>query len=797
MGRRGKRLEEVAWCLHFTEVGHYQRESAPQRPPLQRKMERYESWLRDPSTPLWLRTEGRYLLRDSNLDILLDFVRLEPEVQTKAITRGYPGLIEALEWMTQMVDWVYQEREERERKVRRRRQRGNTDLEWEEPDRPAPEWEEPERPAPKREEPERPTPKREEPERPQPKKGESVRPAPKRGESVRPQPKRGKAEHPQPRYLPAEGEFLLVTPPPPWEDCESLPPPPAEGQYLLVPPPPPWEDDMSLPPPPAEGKYLLVPPPAPWEDDVSLPPPPAEGKYLLVPPPAPWEDDVSLPPPPAEGKYLLVPPPPPWEDEVSLPPPPAEGEYLLVPPPSPWEDWVSLPPPPGEGEYLLVPPPPPWEDCESLPPPPAEGKYLLVPPPAPWEDDVSLPPPPAEGKYLLVPPPPPWEDEVSLPPPPAEGEYLLTLQRITLHLPDQLSTKESVCLSACISQTISAPRSLSVCLLVTLLDHLLAGMEKSLVVILLLAGLCDDASCHSRTYIPVGEIKTWTDARSYCREKHTDLVTVRSLEEQQQILNVAKDYQFWIGLYRDSDNWQWSNGDAVSYTNWTAGTGGLFCATADAGGSWGQSVCHDQKPFMCYNDPSAHHSASPRPAQHQGVCLSVCLHLPDHLSTKESVCLSVCISQTSSAPRSLSVCLLVTLFDHSLAGMEKSLVVILLLAGLCDDASCHSRTYIPVGDIKTWTDARSYCREKHTDLVTVRSLEEQQQILNVAKDYQFWIGLYRDSENWQWSNGDAVSYTKWTAGTGGVFCATADAGGSWGQSVCHDQKPFMCYNGKM
>ncbi|MGH0137030.1 UNVERIFIED_CONTAM: hypothetical protein FKN15_025464 [Acipenser sinensis] len=76
-------------------------------------MERYESWLREPSAPLWLKTEGRHLLGDSNLDILLDFVRLEPEVQEKTITRGYPGLIEALEWMTQMVDWVYQERVER------------------------------------------------------------------------------------------------------------------------------------------------------------------------------------------------------------------------------------------------------------------------------------------------------------------------------------------------------------------------------------------------------------------------------------------------------------------------------------------------------------------------------------------------------------------------------------------------------------------------------------------------------------------------------------------------------------
>ncbi|MGH0137898.1 UNVERIFIED_CONTAM: hypothetical protein FKN15_074454 [Acipenser sinensis] len=51
----------------------------------------------------------------------------------------------------------------RERKVRRRRQRGNTDLEWEEPKHPAPEWEEPECPALEWE--------------------ESVRPQPKRGES--------------------------------------------------------------------------------------------------------------------------------------------------------------------------------------------------------------------------------------------------------------------------------------------------------------------------------------------------------------------------------------------------------------------------------------------------------------------------------------------------------------------------------------------------------------------------------------------------------------------------------------
>ncbi|MGH0179749.1 UNVERIFIED_CONTAM: hypothetical protein FKN15_002491 [Acipenser sinensis] len=42
-------------------------------------MERYESWMRGLSTPLWQRPEGRHLLGDSHLDILLDFTRLKPE----------------------------------------------------------------------------------------------------------------------------------------------------------------------------------------------------------------------------------------------------------------------------------------------------------------------------------------------------------------------------------------------------------------------------------------------------------------------------------------------------------------------------------------------------------------------------------------------------------------------------------------------------------------------------------------------------------------------------------------------
>ncbi|MGH0114534.1 UNVERIFIED_CONTAM: hypothetical protein FKN15_020445 [Acipenser sinensis] len=161
-------------------------------------------------------------------------------------------------------------------------------------------------------------------------------------------------EHPQPRYLPAEGEFLLVPSLTPWEDCVSLPPPAAEGEFLLVPPQLPWEDCLPLPPPPAEGEYLLVPP---------LPPPPAEGEYLLVPPQLPWEDCLPLPPPPAESEYLLVPPPPPWEG-LLLPCLASPKDACLVPP----KDACLAPP----KDACLV---PPKDACLALP-----KDACLVPP---------------------------------------------------------------------------------------------------------------------------------------------------------------------------------------------------------------------------------------------------------------------------------------------------------------------------------------------------------------------------------------------------------------------------------
>ncbi|MGH0115236.1 UNVERIFIED_CONTAM: hypothetical protein FKN15_006664 [Acipenser sinensis] len=189
----------------------------------------------------------------------------------------------------------------------------------EEPERPTPEWEEPERPTPEWEEPERPTPEWEEPERPTPEWEEPERPTPEWEESVHPQPKErevGASTAVGPK-LPADGECLLVSPPPAEEGQDAGVP--KQSLFMLLkaarraPAQPPQQREPAPPQPPSEW-------PASAPSPLPPTPPPAEGEYLLVLSSPLWEDCWPLPPPPAEGEYLLVPPGA-EEQELPLPPP--------------------------------------------------------------------------------------------------------------------------------------------------------------------------------------------------------------------------------------------------------------------------------------------------------------------------------------------------------------------------------------------------------------------------------------------------------------------------------------------
>uniref|UniRef100_A0A668A8E8 C-type lectin domain-containing protein n=1 Tax=Myripristis murdjan TaxID=586833 RepID=A0A668A8E8_9TELE len=71
-------------------------------------------------------------------------------------------------------------------------------------------------------------------------------------------------------------------------------------------------------------------------------------------------------------------------------------------------------------------------------------------------------------------------------------------------------------------------------------------------------------------FILVKESKTWTEAQSHCRQHFTDLASVRNQSENEEIFSLVREANHrgavWIGLFRDE--WKWSDGSAMSFTNW-------------------------------------------------------------------------------------------------------------------------------------------------------------------------------------------------------------------------------------
>ena len=109
--------------------------------------------------------------------------------------------------------------------------------------------------------------------------------------------------------------------------------------------------------------------------------------------------------------------------------------------------------------------------------------------------------------------------------------------------------------------------------------------------------------------------------------------------------------------------------------------------------------------------------------------------------------------------------------------------------------------YVLVTDEKNWADAQRYCREKHTDLASVRNETENNQIQTIlGSDTEAWIGLFRDA--WEWSDGSTSSFRHWETGEPNYndspdgFCAQIASSGQWNDADCHNPSNFICYEGK-
>ena len=120
--------------------------------------------------------------------------------------------------------------------------------------------------------------------------------------------------------------------------------------------------------------------------------------------------------------------------------------------------------------------------------------------------------------------------------------------------------------------------------------------------------------------------------------------------------------------------------------------------------------------------------------------------------------------------------------------------------------SCPLHQYHFVNQNLTWHEAQAYCRERYTDLATIESMTEVNELIDTVSssgyNSEVWIGLYTEI-NWKWSDGFTGSggdYRKWGLSIPyfyiGFFCVTHSTKGYWYSLDCTKPLQFICYNGK-
>ncbi len=117
-----------------------------------------------------------------------------------------------------------------------------------------------------------------------------------------------------------------------------------------------------------------------------------------------------------------------------------------------------------------------------------------------------------------------------------------------------------------------------------------------------------------------------------------------------------------------------------------------------------------------------------------------------------------------------------------------------------------SKGFVRVQEENNWIEAQKYCRQKHTDLVSVRNQSENHQIQNIINQHltsskEAWIGLNR---LWVWSDNSTASFTHWKPGDPNIgakkdsICTLTGISdeGRWTDEYCTEQHHFVCYDGE-
>ncbi|KAK9526949.1 hypothetical protein VZT92_015621 [Zoarces viviparus] len=254
-------------------------------------------------------------------------------------------------------------------------------------------------------------------------------------------------------------------------------------------------------------------------------------------------------------------------------------------------------------------------------------------------------------------------------------------------------------------------------------------------------------SFNGRCYKYVSTRMTWADAELYCVSQRANLVSIHSLEEQNFIRFLIKNFdpaegRTWIGLSdtQKEGTWMWSDGSAVKFVFWNRG---------EPNNNEGHGDSETNMLLFLF---------------FFGLALGAVPPSDDHqVSLQRANC---------------------PMFWYSFNG----------------------RCYKYVSTRMTWADAELYCVSQRANLVSIHSLEEQNFVKSLIKNFDpaegyTWFGLsdIHKEGTWMWSDGSAVKFVYWSSRQpdnykGNEDCVITNYPNElkWNDIPCSHTHPFVC-----
>uniref|UniRef100_A0A671TZD2 Mannose receptor, C type 1b n=1 Tax=Sparus aurata TaxID=8175 RepID=A0A671TZD2_SPAAU len=314
------------------------------------------------------------------------------------------------------------------------------------------------------------------------------------------------------------------------------------------------------------------------------------------------------------------------------------------------------------------------------------------------------------------------------------------------------------------------------------------------------------------------------DARQFCQQRHGDLVSISTKEENvflwKQVGILICYGSYYIGLSVDLDgSFWWLDGTPVGIQRWDENQPKVsHCTSAVQSGFWQTCNCGQEHQFICKRRNSAPVNSTLAPkVSTKGGC-------PLKWDKFDSKCYSIVTNRAMTWEDARRQCIsiggnLVSIPTRRVQGLLDCLIIYMVVMSVImkslpsTDPNTQSPPdtvipdiYVAVGNdsIKavtknlTWEDARKECENDKANLASLRNEWTQAYVELLAMNLKapVWIGLNKEKTGgyFRYVDGWHMTFASWAEGepSRGKPCVYMDTDGKWWTAFCNQTLNSVC-----